>query len=196
MRLVNKSSGEQYFVDLFEKWWHYPLLALTWFLPHKAYPYIEKDSSVPVKTKFDAKMGLATGFSFILGDIIRSMNLFTLTEEYYWIGKVFAYPLSLIALIITWRYFSNLLKKKDIINFEKYYYVRLRVFSFKAFKAYSIRLIFIYIAMLVVAETIKFDVFSMLIVLAVSLFFVVLLSLALGAGVGVTSIDGDKLKTE
>jgi len=65
MRLENKGNGDEYFIDLFEKWWHYPLLAFTWFLPHKAYPYKEKDGSVPAKFKFDAKMGLATGLSLI-----------------------------------------------------------------------------------------------------------------------------------
>ena len=110
MRLINKSSGEQYFIDLFEKWWHYPLLALTWFIPHKAYPYKKNNNSIPVKFKFDFKMGIVTGLSFILADIARNLKIFSFSEEYYWIGRVFAYPISLLALIITWRYFSNFKK--------------------------------------------------------------------------------------
>ena len=80
------------------------LLAFTWFLPHKAYPSKEKDSSAPTKFKFAANMGLVTGLSLILGNVKRSLNLFTLPEEYYWIRKFLTYPLSLLALIITWRY--------------------------------------------------------------------------------------------
>lgn len=196
MQLVNKSNGEQYFIDLFEKWWHYPLLALTWFLPHKAYPIKQKVSSDPVKVKFNPKIGIAIGFSFILAEIVRSLNLFSLSKEYYWIGKVFAYPISLIALIITWRYITNTLRKKNMINFDKYYYVRLKVFSIKAFKTYFIRLIVIFISILALAETVKFDIFSMFIVLAVSLFSILLLSLTLGGSIGIITIDGDKLKTE
>ena len=196
MQLVNKSSGEQYFIDLFEKWWQYPLLALTWFLPHKAYPIKQKENTAPVKVKFNAKMGLAMGFSFIFGDVIRNMNIFTLPEEYYWIGQVLAYPISLIALIITWRYITNRLRKKNMINFEKYYFVRLKVFSIKAFKTYFIRLIVIFISILALAETIKFDIFSMFIVLSVSLLLIVLLSLTLGSSIGIITIDGDKLQTE
>jgi len=196
MRLVNKSSGEVYFMDLFEKWWHYPLLALTWFLPHKAYPYKEKYNSVPAKFKFDAKMGLATGLTFIVGDIIRKMNLLNLSEEYNWIGKVFAYPLALIALIITWRLLSNSLREKNLINFDKYYYVRLKVFSFKAIKTYSIRLIIFYFSFLLLSESVTMDIFSMLIVIVGTLYFIVLTSIALLSGTWVISIEGDILKTE
>lgn len=52
MNLRNKKTGDQYFVDLFEKWWHYPLLGLTWFLPNNAYSYKEKDRTTPTKFKF------------------------------------------------------------------------------------------------------------------------------------------------
>jgi len=194
MRIVNKSSGEQYFVDLFEKWWHYPLLALTWFVPHKAYPYKDKDSSVPVKFKFDTKMGLAMGFSFIIGDIVRSMNLFTLPEEYHWIGKVLAYPISLLALIITWRYLSKLLKKKNTINFGEYYYFRLSIFSFKTFKIYFLKLLIICLVMLLLTETVKSDLIGIIIVATVLLFFIVLITLALGAGIRVLEIDGNKIR--
>lgn len=196
MRLINKSNGDQYFIDLFEKWWHYPLLALTWFLLHKAYPYKEKDISIPVKFKFNAKMGLAMGISFILGDVIRNKNIFTLPEEYHWIGPVIAYPLTLFALIITWRYFYNFLKKKNTINFNKYYYVRLKIFSIKAIKIYFIRLIVIIISMLVISEVVKYEIIGMIVVISISLFLIVLLSITLGGGIGVISIEGDVLKTE
>lgn len=49
MNLRNKKTGDQYFVDLFEKWWHYPLLGLTWFLPNNAYPYKDKDRIIPTR---------------------------------------------------------------------------------------------------------------------------------------------------
>lgn len=53
MRLINKSSGDPYFKDLFEKWWLYPLLFLTWFLPHNAYQYKDKDRTIQTKFEFD-----------------------------------------------------------------------------------------------------------------------------------------------
>lgn len=194
MRLENKGNGDEYFIDLFEKWWHYPLLAFTWFLPHKAYPYKVKDGSVPAKFKFDAKMGLATGLSLILGNVIRSLNLFTLPEEFHWIGKVLAYPISLLALIIAWRYLSKFLKKKNSINFGKYYYFRLSIFSFKTFKIYFLKLLFIFLAMLLLTETVKSDFIGIIIVASVLLFIIVLITLALGAGVRDLEIDGNKIR--
>lgn len=196
MRLINKSNGDQYFIDLFEKWWHYPLLFLTWFFPHKAYPYKEKDRTIPTKFKFDAKMGLATGFIFILGDIIRKMNLMTLSEEYYWLGKVFAYPLALITLIIVWRILLNHLRKKDLIDFNKYYYVRINMFSLKAIKIYFMRFLVLYFMFMFLSESITLDVFSMFIVVIGTLYFVTLMSIGLVSGVGVISFEDELLKNE
>lgn len=50
--------------------------------------------------------------------------------------------------------------------------------------------------MLIIVVTVKLDVFGMLIVLAVSLSLIVLVSITLVGGIRITSIDGDKLKTE
>lgn len=195
MRLINKSNGDQYFIDLFEKWWHYPLLFLTWFFPHKAYPYKEKDRTIPTKFKFNAKMGLATGIIFILGDIIRKMNLMTLSEEYYWLGKVFAYPLALITLIIVWRILLNHLRKKDLIDFNKYYYVRINMFSLKAIKIYFMRFLVFYFMFMALPESVTMDIFSMLIVIIVSLYVIVLISIGFLNGTEVISIEGELLRT-
>lgn len=142
------------------------------------------------------KWGKQLALLFIVSDIIRKMNLLTLSEEYNWIGKVFAYPLALIALIITWRLLSNSLREKNVINFDKYYYVRLKVFSFKAIKTYSIRLIIFYFLFLLLSESVTMDIFSMFIMIIGTLYYIVLTSIALLSGTWVISIENDVLKIE
>lgn len=34
MYLKDLETNELYFVNIFEKWWHFLLLGFTWFIPH------------------------------------------------------------------------------------------------------------------------------------------------------------------
>jgi len=196
MILKNKTTEEQYFVGLYEKWWHYPLLGLTWFLPHKAYLLKEKDNPKPIKTKFSLGMGLATGLSFILGDVIRSMGLVGVPKEYQWIGKVLAYPISVILVLIIYKWYFNLLKKRDKVRFERSYNIQLNIFSFRTLKKIAFPLItsFVFIALL--SESLEFDVFSLFIVAIVSSVIIVLFTIGAGAKVLIISVEGEKLITE
>ena len=117
--IVRNSNNKQSFVKLFEKWWHYPLLGLTWFLPHKAYLLKDIDYSKSTKSKFSIWLGLATGVSFILGDIIRSMGIASIPTEYKWISKFLAYPVSILFVFIIYKWYFNLLKKRDRLEFKK-----------------------------------------------------------------------------
>ena len=118
------------------------------------------------------------------------MNLMTLSKEYYWLGKVFAYPLALITLIIVWKILLNHLRKKDLIDFNKYYYVRINMFSLKAIKTYSIRLIVFYFMFMALPESVTMDIFSMLIVIIVSLYVIVLISIGFLNGTEFIFIEG------
>lgn len=196
MRLINKSNGDQYFIDLFEEWWHFPLLGLTWFLPHKAYLVREKNSSKPNKFRFTAGMGLATGFSFILGDIIRGMGLKGVPLEYHWIGKVFAYPLSVVLIILFYKWFVNFLKERNRVNFEKYYIVHLNILSLRTIKKCAFKLITSFIFILFLSKSLELDIFGIFLTIIVSCVLIVLFTLSVGIDVPVVSIEGDKLITE
>lgn len=196
MRLINKSNGDQYFIDLFEKWWHYPLLALTWFLPHNAYLLREKNTVEPQKIKFSVTMGLVTGFSFIIGDIIRRMGFKGVPVEYYWIGKVFAYPLSIALIILFYRWFVNVLKDRNRVNFEKQYKVQLSILSFQTLRKCAFKLITSFIFIIVLSKSLELNLIGMLLTLTVSCVLIVLFTLNVGIDVAVVSIEGDILKTE
>lgn len=194
--IVRNSNNKQYFVKLFEKWWHYPLLGLTWFLPHKAYLLKDIDYSKSTKSKFSIWLGLATGVSFILGDIIRSMGIASIPTEYKWISKFLAYPVSILFVFIIYKWYFNLLKKRDRIEFKKSYTLQLNAFSFKTLKKIAFPLITSFVFIVLLSESLKFDVFSMFIVIIVSIVIIVLFTLSVGIKVLIVSIEGEKLITE
>lgn len=196
MNLRNKKTGDQYFIDLFEKWWHFPFLGLTWFLPHNAYLLKNKNYSNPYKFKFSLGMGVATGLSFILGDLIRKINITKVPTEYYWVGKVFAYPLLIIFMGIAWKYLVHQLKKRDRVDFEKTYKVQLNILSFNTLKKCSFRLITSFILILFLSETIKFDIVGMILLIIIISIFIVIFTIGVGIDVDVISSEGSRLKTE
>lgn len=196
MNLRNKKTGDQYFIDLFEKWWHFPFLGLTWFLPHKAYLLKNKNYSKPFKFRFSLGMGIATGFSFILGGLIRKIDFVSVPTEYYWVGKVLAYPFSVFFLVLAWKYLVYQLKKRDRVNFDKSFKIQLNILSFNTLKKCSFRLITSFILIMFLSETIKFDIVGMLLIMIITSIFIVTFTIGVGIDVEVVSNNGDNLVTE
>jgi len=196
MLIKNKENGNQYFISLYEKWWQLPLLGLTWFLPHKAYLLKDIDNSKPIKTKFSVGMGIVTGVSFILGDIIRNMGIIGVPNDYQWFGKVLAYPVSIVLVLIIYKWYFNLLIKRDRVNFERSYKIQLNIFSFKILKKITFPLVTSFIFILLLSKSLEFDVFSMFIVIIVSLVIIVLFTLSIGIKVLIVSVEDEKLITE
>lgn len=196
MNLRNKKTGDQYFIDLFEKWWHFPFLGLTWFLPHNAYLLKNKNYSKPKKFKYSLGMGIASGLSFILGDLIRKINFVKVPTEYYWIGKVFAYPLIVVLMVLTWRYLVYQLRIRDRVDFEKSYKVQLNILSFNTLKKCLFRLITSFVLILFLSETIKFDIVGMILLIIITSIFIIIFTIGVGIDVDVISTEGSKLKTE
>ncbi len=196
MNLRNKKTGDQYFIDLFEKWWHFPFLGLTWFLPHNAYLLKYKNYSKPYKFRYSLGMGIATGLSFILGDLIRKINFINIPTEYYWVGKVLAYPFLIILMGLAWKYLVYQLKKRDRVDFEKSYKVQLNILSFNTLKKCSFRLITSFILILFLSETIKFDLIGMILLIIITSIFIIIFTIGVGIDVDVISTEGSKLKTE
>ncbi len=76
MFIRDVETNEQYYFDLYDKWWHYPLLGLSWFFTHKA--YLNEKPVPPGKLKI-AKVsgvakGLAVGAGYIFSGFLRSIN--------------------------------------------------------------------------------------------------------------------------
>lgn len=196
MNLRNKKTGDQYFIDLFEKWWHFPFLGLTWFLPHNAYLLKNKNYSKPKKFKYSLGMGIASGLSFILGDLIRKINFVKVPTEYYWIGKVFAYPLIVVLMVLTWRYLVYQLRIRDRVDFEKSYKVQLNILSFNTLKKCLFRLITSFILILFLSETIKFDLIGMILLIIITSIFIIIFTIGVGIDVPVLSTEGSELKPD
>lgn len=196
MLIKNKENGNQYFINLYEKWWQFPLLGLTWFFPHKAYLLKDIDNSKPIKTKFSVGMGIVTGFSFILSDIIRNMGLIGVPQKYQWFGKVLAYPVSILLVMIIYKWYFNLLIKRDRVNFKRSYKIQLNIFSFKILKKITFPLVTSFIFILLLSKSLEFDVLSMFIVIIVSSVIIVLFTLSVGIKVLVVSVEDEKLITE
>lgn len=196
MNLRNKKTGDQYFIDLFEKWWHFPLHGLTWFLPHNAYLLKNKNYSKPYKFKYSLGMGISAGLSFILGDLIRKINFVKVPTEYYWVGKVFAYPLIIVLIILTWKYLIYQLRIRNRVDFEKSYKVQLSILSINTISKCSFRLLVSFILILFLSETIKFDFIGMILMLIISCIFIITFTIGVGIDVPVLSTEGSELKPD
>jgi len=196
MTLKNKMSNEVYFIDLFEKWWHYPLLGLTWFLPHKAYKISVKNNSKPNKFKFSIGMGIAMILGFIINDVLQKVNFIRLSSEYYWVGRVFAFFLLIISLVLFWKYMKHQVEKGKGVNFEKSYNIQLKIFSFNTIRKSAFRILMSIISINLLATSIEYNLYGMLITMFLSIVVILSSTIILGTEVEIISLDGDKLITK
>jgi len=196
MNIRNSITGDRYFIDLFEKWWHFPLLGLTWFLPHKAYLVTGKENSKPGNAKFGVGVGVATGFGFILSDLIKNLGIMGIPVELHWIGKILAYPLSVLLVFIFYKWTINKIKERNRVNFYKSYSVHMNIFSYKIFRKCIFPLITSFAFIVILSESLVLDIFGMLIVILVSIVIIVLFTISIGVKVNVVSIEGEKLVVE
>jgi len=60
MYLIDLETNQLYFVNIFDKWWYFPLLGFTWFFPHKAY-LLEKKVVVK-QTSNNKHSGIKMGY--------------------------------------------------------------------------------------------------------------------------------------
>lgn len=192
MRVKDISNGDEYFIDLYEKWWQYPLMPFTWFLKHKAYPYKEKDKTEPYKFKYDVKMALAGVFgSTILGDFVRKIDIVTIPSQYHLFIKYLVYPIAVYFTFIAWNFIKDMVKKRKVVKFNTHKYVRLKITSFNGVKKILYKTIAIVISFLFILESIRITLFGMFLISSIAMFILVLSSIIFGEGVGVVIINNE-----
>ena len=201
MFIRDVETNEQYYFDLYDKWWHYPLLGLSWFFPHKA--YLNEKPVPPGKLKI-AKVsgvakGLAVGAGYIFSGFLRSLNTFKMPEEYYWLGPYFAYIFLVISLIVFWKLFINYSNKnvKKRINYDTCYHVRIKFYALDAIIHCYWKLFVSFIFAAAMSESIKYDFLGTVLIYIVCSLLSLLGSVSAGAGgkVIIVSKEGKRFKT-
>jgi len=194
-------TNEQYYFDLYDKWWHYLFFGLSWFFPHKA--YLNEKPVPPGKLKIakvsGVSTGLAVGAGYILSSILQSIDTFKMPEEYYWLGPYFAYTFLVISLIVFWKLIINYSNKnvKKRINYDKCYHVRIKFYALDAIIHCYWKLFVSFIFAAAMSESIKYDFLGTFLIYIVCSFLFLLGSVSAGAGgkVIIVSKEGKKFKT-
>ena len=196
MNLRNKKTGDQYFVDLFEKWWHYPLLGLTWFFPHKAYKISVNVNNKSNNFKFSIWMALAMSFGFIINSILEKINFIGVLPDYYWIGRVLAYPICILLLFTFWKYIKKLVIKGNRVDFGKVYFIKIKIYSLNTIRKCIIRFSISVISIILLATSIEYSLYGMLITILLSIVMLLSTTLIIGSEVGIISVEDENLITE
>lgn len=196
MNLKNKNTGDQYFIDLFEKWWHYPLLGLTWFLPHKAYKISVNINNNSKKFKFSTGMALAMAFGFIINRMLEKINFIEVSPNYYWIGRVFAYPICTLLMFTFWKYIKKLVTKGNRVDFGKAYFIKIKFYSLNTVRKCIFRFSISVISIFLLATSIEYNLYGMLISMLLSFVMLFSTTLIIGSEVEIISAEGDNLITE
>lgn len=189
MYIRNIETKEQYFLFLYESWWHYPLLGFTWFLEHNA--YLIKDAKGSVKsTKISGLgVGLVLVLSMIIGNFIQEISIYKIPEQYYWIGEYLTYPLVVISIILIWKYMlSHAIGLKDL---DKEQVVRVKI-NYKSSKIFSflLKLVGSFALIAVIGESIRLDIITFALILVSMYILLILVIFFAGASTIMQSKDG------
>ena len=159
MYTINKNTGEEYYFNLYEKWWHYFLLGFSYFVPHrlyklKTYPKsrveIAKGSTRGGKAnRWSASTVVSSSLTVGLLRIIQDAFILDKPEEYVWVYAIALY-LSLVLMTVV---FYALMHSEDT-NYNKCVYLKIRIklFSFKTLKAVIWHIIGIVLLVMILFE--------------------------------------------
>ena len=147
MYTINETTGEEYYFNPFEKWWHYFLLCFTWFVPHRIYKLIkDSDNQIEILNNQKKKYSSSIIESAMIFSIIGLIRVFrrrfffetsaSLTEflfEYILIS----YFVMVIITIVLWKFFPN---KKIAINKSEYLDIKIRFLGLKPRKTMILKI--------------------------------------------------------
>jgi len=110
MLIKHTSSEELYAFDLYESWWHYFMLELTWFFPHKAYKIqkIEISNKNKQTRKFGLMGDLAIVSGKIISDLLNKIDIYRIPKELLWISNLLIYPLLVLTIYVIWKIIRNI----------------------------------------------------------------------------------------
>ena len=196
MYLKDLETDELYFVNIFEKWWHFLLLGFTWFIPHKAF-LLKKDVVViqeKSKKYSGIKTGILIGLSYSISDFLQSLDFYKVPEIYYWVWNIIAYPLIAITIAIFWNYILRITKGARSVDYDNSKIVKVKFVSLSTILHSSWKLVLSFIFVLLVFESIKFNLILLLITVFGSGICILTFSFFVGFNVTIYSSDNHKFK--
>jgi len=132
MYTINETTGEEYYFNLYEKWWHYFLLGFAYFIPHRAYKltHYPKKRLREWRNRDWIMISLGIGAVRILRDIFY-FETSTALEVNIFSYLVIGYILIVLVTIILW----NVFRSREVeINKRKYIDIKINLFSFNTFR--------------------------------------------------------------
>lgn len=198
MIIKDQKSNEQYFLDLYEKWWHFLFLGFSWFLPHKAYLHSKNVKVVEFEKqkKGGIGLGIAIGCGIIISSLLQTIKIYKIPEEFHWIGIFFVYPLVVISLMVLWKYIKKNANGKENINQNKYIIVKIKWNSIDSVVHCYPKLLLSLFFFALLVESIKFDLILIIVVVFLSGIFMLLVTITAGTDTIINSLDGKILKID
>lgn len=196
MYLKDLETNELYFVNIFEKWWHFLLLGFTWFIPHKAF-LLKKDVVViqeKSKKYSGIKTGILIGLSYSISDFLQSLDIYKFPEKYYWIWDLIAYPVIIIIIAVLWSYIIKYTNKARSVDYDSYKIVKIKFGSLRTILHSSWKFVVSFIFFLLVLESIKYNLILHFITLFGSGICILAFSYLVGFNVIIYSFDNHEFK--
>ena len=159
MYTINETTGEEYYFNLYEKWWHYFLLGFAYFIPHRAYKlktYPKSRVAIAKGSTRDRKAnswsaGTVVSSSLTVGivRIIQDAFILDKPEEYVWLYAIVLYLSQVLMTVV----FYTLMHSEDT-NYSKCIYLKIRIklFSFKTLKSMIWHIIGIVLLVMILFE--------------------------------------------
>lgn len=198
MYIKDLETNEQYFMYLYDKWWHYLFLGLTWFVPHKAYLMKKKfNTNQETRSKYSGiKFGLLIGSGFFISDILQRLELYKVPEPYYWIWYLIVYPLIVLSTFISWQFILKITKNNRELDYDKVKIVKIRFFSLNAIIHCYWKLLISFVLILIIFESIKFDLIFIPIAVVIFNIFIFTFNLLAGFNTIIHSSDNRNFKVD
>lgn len=196
MYLKDLETNELYFVNIFEKWWHFLFLGFTWFVPHKAFLLKKEVDAIQGKAKkyLGIKTGVLIGLSYSISDFLQSLNIYKVPEKYYWIWNLIAYPVLIVIIALLWHYIIKYTNRARSVDYDNSKIVKIKVGSLNTILHSSWKFVVSFIFVLIVLESIKFNLILQIIIVIVSGICILTLSFLTGINTIIYSLDNQKFK--
>ena len=132
MYTINETTGEEYYFNLYEKWWHYFLLGFAYFIPHRAYALAYCSTKKMKKWKNRDWIIMFSGVGIIKAlQGVFHFEIPLALEDYIFSYIIIGYILVVLVTIILWKASYS---KEIEINRKKYIDIKINLFSFNTFR--------------------------------------------------------------
>jgi Protein of unknown function (DUF443). len=133
MYIYDESTEKEYFLNPFEKWWHYFLILFAWFVPHKAYQvknYTKKKDKEANKKPLAESMGMVIVIMGVklIGEF-KDIIFFRVNIMQVVLSTVLLYASSVVAVFVYWKIKMEFSSAKEMkVSKENYIDVKIDLF--------------------------------------------------------------------